>query len=80
MLGEQLRSSHGKLSPALSIKNVTSIAQTGNLHIAVYDLSEMQMYVANARGKGETGADFAYDRTFLQLDMNALFSMEPITA
>jgi hypothetical protein len=32
------------------------------------------MYVANARGKGEAGPKMAYDRTFVRLDMAALFA------
>lgn len=39
-----------------------SIVQTGDLHIAIYDLSRGLLYVANARADDESGSLYAYDR------------------
>eukprot|EP00948_MAST-09A_sp_MAST-9A-sp1_P004194 g4194.t1 len=73
VLHRQLSSLHGKLSPSNTIRDVVPIVQTGDLHIAVYDLTDSVMYVANARGTNETGPQMAYDRAFTKLDMKALF-------
>ena len=42
---------------------------TGDLHVAVYDLTHQHMYVANARGDGETGPAKAYDRQYVHIDL-----------
>ena len=62
VLGRQLQKYHGQLTPAVTIRDVVPIVQTGDLHIAVYDLTDHVVYVANARGSGESGPLYAYDR------------------
>ena len=69
----QLALYHGSLTPELSILNVTSQVGTGDLHVAVYDLSGGMMYVANARGDGMDGPKDAYDRQFVSFNISALF-------
>ena len=69
----QLALNHGSLTPELSILNVTSQVGTGDLHVAVYDLSGGMMYVANARGDGMDGPKDAYDRQFVSFNISALF-------
>jgi len=73
VLHKQLAMLHGKLNVANTIRDVVPIVQTGDLHIAIYDLTHMMMYVANAKGAGESGPEMAYDRQFVQLNMTALF-------
>lgn len=46
---------------------------TGNLHIAIYDHSNMFMHVATARSDGEGGELNAYQRQFLRLNMTQIF-------
>ena len=46
---------------------------TGNLHIAIYDHSNMFMHVATARSDGESGELNAFQRQFLRLNMTAIF-------
>ena len=65
------------LTPEKTIHEILPIVQTGDLHIAVYDLTDSIMYVANARGGNETGPEMAYDREFVRLDMKAIFSTSP---
>ena len=62
VLARQLSALHGNITASNTISHVVSIVQTGDLHVAVYDLARGQLYVANARGDGETGAAMAYDR------------------
>ena len=77
ILHDQLKSLHGQLTPENTISHVVPIVQTGNLHIAAYDLSDKIMYIANARGKGESGPEFAYDRQFVKFDMQQIFALKP---
>ena len=74
VLHRQLNTLHGKLTPENSISHVMPIVQTGDLHVAVYDLTDRFMYVANARGAEEKGPQMAYDRQFVKLNMTYLFS------
>ena len=59
------------------MEHVVPIVQTGDLHIAIYDLTDNAMFVANAAGKGETGPKMACDRAFVRPDMAALFNTQP---
>ena len=62
VLARQLMKYHGNITAQNTIRDVVSIVQTGDLHIAVYDFYEMKLYVANARGDSESGPTHAYDR------------------
>ena len=61
-LAKQLAIYHGNITAENTIHNIVSIVQTGSLQVAVYDLPNELLYVANARGEGETGPIDAYDR------------------
>eukprot|EP01138_Halocafeteria_seosinensis_P009083 gb/GECG01009283.1/.p1 GENE.gb/GECG01009283.1/~~gb/GECG01009283.1/.p1 ORF type:complete len:411 (+),score=43.99 gb/GECG01009283.1/:1-1233(+) len=39
-LAKKLQYYHGSLSPQVSISNITSVVQTGDVHLAVYDLTD----------------------------------------
>eukprot|EP00698_Gefionella_okellyi_P017176 TRINITY_DN4986_c0_g1_i1.p3 TRINITY_DN4986_c0_g1~~TRINITY_DN4986_c0_g1_i1.p3 ORF type:complete len:206 (-),score=55.57 TRINITY_DN4986_c0_g1_i1:38-655(-) len=81
VMAQQLNSLHGNITAENAIRHVTAIVQTGNLHIAYYDLHAQQLYVANARRSDVTaGGQYAYDRTFNHFDMNALFAEPKPTA
>lgn len=77
VLSRQLQALHGQITPAATILNVTSIVQTGDLLVAVYDLSHNMAYISNAAAEGESGPAYAYDRAFVQVDMAKLFSVSP---
>jgi len=54
---------------------VTAYEQTGDMHIAVFDWGNKQMYVSNAGLADVNGnAVPAYDRPFLRFDMEALWN------
>ena len=57
---------------------VLPTVQTGNLHIAITDLTDMQWFVSFARSSTADPSEpaFAYERQFTQLDMNTLFAEE----
>ena len=77
VMANQLRLLQGKLTPELSISNVTAVVRTGSLHAAVYDLTDMQLFVANARGAQDTsGPKDAFARQWLKLDMAAAFAKQ----
>ena len=63
VLGRQLNKYHGTLTPEITINDIVSIVQTGDLHIAVYDLTKKQVYIANAKADYESGPNMAYDRS-----------------
>lgn len=76
-LPDLLQQYHGQLDAANTIKYITSQAQTGNLHIAIYDFASLYMYVAYASpgdGHGHNVVN-AYDRPFTRLDMAKLFAL-----
>eukprot|EP00049_Salpingoeca_infusionum_P004226 m.75950 g.75950 ORF g.75950 m.75950 type:complete len:455 (-) comp12468_c0_seq1:238-1602(-) len=74
VLGRQLEVVHGNLDAEITIQNVTAIAQTGDLHIAIYDLTDNILHTANARRDGASGPAMAYDRGFIRLNMTEIFS------
>ena len=62
VLAKQLNTYHGNVTAYNTIRDIVSIVQTGDLHIAIYDLSRGLLYVANARADDESGSLYAYDR------------------
>jgi isopenicillin-N N-acyltransferase-like protein len=74
-LSQQLNLYHGSLTPALSIMNVTAAVMTGDLHAAVYDLTDGLLYVANHAPDGmQTEQKNAYQRQFVQFNVSYLFT------
>jgi isopenicillin-N N-acyltransferase-like protein len=74
VLGAQLQKNYGNINAATTIKDITAIAQTGDLHIAIYDLANMILHTANARRDGAGGPALAYDRSFIRIDMAQVFA------
>ncbi|CAF3637461.1 unnamed protein product [Rotaria sordida] len=73
-LYKQIIYQYGQITPESSIRNITSVVKTGELHIGLYDLTDNIMYVANARGTNETGPLEAYQRQFVKIDLNIEFA------
>ena len=67
-----LHANYGKLD-ALSVIKMVGTVKTGNLQAVVYDFSNMQIYVANAKSANETGPVNAFDRQFVLLPVGELF-------
>jgi len=79
VLHDQLAAAKGTLTPASAIRNVMPIVQTGDVHAAVYDLTDQVMYVsfyATNASIVPTPVN-AYDRAYTQLDLAALFAEPP---
>jgi len=80
VLHQQLTAYYGQINAQNTIQNIVPIVQTGDLHIAIYDLTNNDMYVSFARADGDTvGAQYAYDRPFYQLNMTSLFAVQQPT-
>lgn len=76
VLARQINRFHGKLTADVIIREIVSIEQSGSLHIAVYDLVNDFVYIANARGTLESGPLDAYDRYCLW--KKSLFTLKTI--
>lgn len=65
VLAKQLSYYHGNVTAANTIHDIVSIVQTGDLHVAIYDMAHDHLYVANARADSESGPAYAYERSAL---------------
>jgi hypothetical protein len=72
-LGDLLTAAHGAVTPT-TMMDVCATLQTGDTHAAVYDFLKMEMLVSNASPYLNGSFVPAYNRQFVKLDMNALFS------
>ncbi|XP_071103866.1 protein dcd1B-like isoform X1 [Haliotis cracherodii] len=77
VLATQIQRNYGHLDASLVMRDVVSIVQTGNMQVAVYDLTENIAYLANARGSFESGPEYAYERQFVRMNMTQIFA-EPM--
>lgn len=73
-LYNQIMYQYGQVTPESTIRNITSVAKTGDLHVAVYDLTDNILYVANARATNQTGPFEAYHRQFVKFDLNVEYA------
>ncbi len=76
-LHDMLVKNYGKLTGEVTVSEILPTVRTGNLQVAVYDLTSMVVWTANARGDNEKGPMNAYERAYVKLDMNDLFSRQP---
>jgi isopenicillin-N N-acyltransferase like protein len=76
VLGAQLQKYHGSIEESVVIKNILPTVQTGNLHIAVYDLTDSLMHVSFARSSkaDQSEPENAYARQFTRLHMKDIFA------
>ena len=77
VLHDQLAKYRGSIDAATAVGHILPTVQTGNLHIAVTDLTDSQFFVSFMRmtTASEDEPFFAYERQFTQLDMPTLFAM-----
>jgi isopenicillin-N N-acyltransferase-like protein len=77
-LYQQITSQYGQITPESTIENISAVVKTGDVHMAVYDLTDNILYVANARGSHAQGPKPAYQRQFTKLDLNVEYArMKP---
>jgi|AntAceMinimDraft_1070359.scaffolds.fasta_scaffold246570_1 hypothetical protein len=76
-LGAQLAQYRGQLTAAVVVAHVLPTVQTGNLHVAVADLTANLWHVSFMRRTtaDPTEPEFGYERQFTQLDMAKLFGL-----
>ena len=77
VLSQQLQKNYGKITPEVAIRDICSIEKSGDNHIAYYDLTTMELWVAFAAPHGIGGPVAAYDRQFTYLDAKTLFAEKP---
>lgn len=75
-LNDLLKMYYGDIDPMVTLRNITSVFQTGDMHVAIYDFARHTMTVANAGVYDNVTktAVPAYDRTFIQLNMTEAFA------
>ena len=73
-LAAGLQKYYGQITVENSIQDIVALTKTGDLHVALYDLTHQHMYVANARGTQESGPQYAYDRQYVHFDLKALWN------
>jgi len=74
VLSNLLDKYHGQLTPEVAIKYVSAVEQSGDNHIAFYDLTKMNMYVSFAAPNGVGGPVAAYARQYTKWDLSQLFA------
>lgn len=77
-LAEQLQRFHGSIDEVNTIHDTLPTVQTGNLHIAVYDLTESTMHISFMRKStaDPSEPEFAYERQFSRLHMDQIFALQ----
>lgn len=77
VLATQLQKFHGSIDEVSTIHDILPTVQTGDLHIAFYDLTDQQFFVSFMRkaDADESEPHYAYERQFTKLDMKKLFEV-----
>jgi len=75
-LGQQLQQYHGLIDETVIIQNILPTVQTGDLHIAVYDLTNANMHVSFCKSNTAPESEplKAFERQFTRLRMTDLFA------
>lgn len=66
---------HGNITAEITLRHVAPAVQTGDLHVAIYDLHNGILHTANARKANASGPLAAYMRQYVRIDMNAQWSV-----
>jgi len=74
VLAKQLTTYYGNITAENALRFVNPIVETGNLHVYITDMVTQQMYTAHARRDGASGPVFAYQRSYVQLDLVGVFT------
>jgi len=77
ILSHQIQAFYGKITPAVAIQNLAAVEQSGDNHIAYYDLTNLEIYVSFAAPKNGGGAQEGYARQFTHFDLKTLFAEKP---
>jgi isopenicillin-N N-acyltransferase like protein len=79
VLAQQLQTYYGNINEDTVVHNILPTVQTGDLHIAFYDLTESNMHVSFMRQStaDESEPLYAYERQFTRLRGKDLFAQPP---
>jgi len=77
VLSQQILKFYGQFTPEVAIKNIGSVETSGDNHIALYDLTNLGLYISYASPAGNPGPQAAYSRQFTHFDLQALFEEKP---
>lgn len=79
VLAEQLQTYYGNINEDTVIRNILPTVQTGDLHIAFYDLTAGNMHVSFMRQAAADSSEpqYAYERQFTRLHGADLFAVPP---
>jgi isopenicillin-N N-acyltransferase like protein len=70
---------YGQIDEIVTVRNILPTVQTGNLHIAFYDLTDSNLHVSFCRGEKADPSEphYAYERQFTRLRMQEIFNQAP---
>jgi len=77
LLSKQITEYYGQINPEISIRYLTAVEQSGDNHLAYYDLTNLLIYVAFAAPHDVGGSPNAYDRQFTLLNATELMNYAP---
>ncbi len=72
-LHDKLVEHYGRINAQVTIEDILPSVGTGDLQAVVYDLTALRVWVANAKASDEQGPLNAYERPFVEIDMNRVF-------
>ena len=75
-MAQNITAHYGSVTAETTIRNIAPAAQTGDLHVAVYDLHNGILHTANARKANGTGPLPAYMRQYVRIDMNKQWALQ----
>eukprot|EP00003_Mantamonas_plastica_P022198 TRINITY_DN3728_c1_g1_i5.p1 TRINITY_DN3728_c1_g1~~TRINITY_DN3728_c1_g1_i5.p1 ORF type:complete len:503 (+),score=159.67 TRINITY_DN3728_c1_g1_i5:1773-3281(+) len=75
VLQDKLKKFHGNITVANSISNIVAQTETGDCHVAIYNMAQGEIFVANSRRNDvTTGGAKAFQRQWIRYDMNKIFA------
>jgi len=74
ILSGQIEKYYGKITPEIAISYLTAVEQTGDNHLAFYDLTNAFLYVAFAAPFNVGGNDSAYARQFSKFNLTTFWN------
>eukprot|EP01090_Pellita_catalonica_P009075 TRINITY_DN20142_c0_g1_i1.p1 TRINITY_DN20142_c0_g1~~TRINITY_DN20142_c0_g1_i1.p1 ORF type:complete len:404 (+),score=67.83 TRINITY_DN20142_c0_g1_i1:125-1213(+) len=74
VLGTLMDRYHGEITPEVAIKSISAVEQSGDNHIAFYDLTDMELYVSFAAPSTAKGPAAGYARQYTKWDLKTLFA------
>ena len=76
-MNDAIKSIYSSITGLTTLQYITALEQTGDMHIMIIDFGADKLYVANASPDGK---ELAYDATFGELTMSALWAEPAQTA